>query len=74
MTLKYQLANKLREAIKKSGKTQAEIAALSGVSQSVISSFTSGKQSLSIEKAEKLALAIGYKIRLANVKQLSTFR
>jgi transcriptional regulator with XRE-family HTH domain len=53
------LPEKLRTAIRKSGKTVYRVAKESGVSHPVILRFMTGERDIRLETAEKLAAALG---------------
>lgn len=68
-------AEGLRTRILKSKLTDGELAKLTiavdgkGMTRSFISLFVSGKRSISIDRAEVLASAIGYNLRITKKKQ-----
>ena len=57
------LPERLRAAIRKSGKTVYRIAVESGVAHPVILRFLSGERDIRLETAEKLAAALGLGLR-----------
>ena len=52
----------LREHRKQQGLTQAELAAAIGTSRSYISEVECGRENISLERAERLAQALGYSL------------
>lgn len=52
------LSQNLRKRLKESGMTQVQLAEASGVGQTVISRFLSGRCSITIANAEKLLLLV----------------
>ncbi len=58
-----QLSEKLREAIRTSGATQAEIAEAIGISDGIISRFMRAERSMNLETVEKLAKHLGLELR-----------
>lgn len=57
------LPDKLRAAIRKSGKTVYRVALESGVAHPVILRFLSGERDIRLETAEKLALSLGLELK-----------
>lgn len=57
------MSDRLREAIKNSGKTVYRISQESGVSHPVIFRFLSGERDIRLETAEKLAVALGLELK-----------
>ncbi len=49
----------VRQAVQADGRTQAELAALAGITQAQISRFLAGKRLLMLDAAGKLAEAVG---------------
>jgi len=49
----------LRKAIERSGQSRYAIAKATGLNESALSRFASGKQSLRLDKADKLAAYLG---------------
>lgn len=66
MTIPKPLADQLREAIRKTGRSQYELAKVADVSQAVLSKFLAenSTKTLTLETAESIARAIGYDLRL----------
>jgi transcriptional regulator with XRE-family HTH domain len=56
------LPERLRTAIRKSGKTIYRIAVESGVAHPVILRFMSGERDIRLETAEKLAATLGLRL------------
>ncbi|HVT77532.1 MAG TPA: helix-turn-helix transcriptional regulator [Acidimicrobiales bacterium] len=54
----------IREARERAGLTQAELAARSGVAQSTISAYESGKREPGVEALERLLDAAGYELTI----------
>ncbi|MBI4785462.1 MAG: helix-turn-helix transcriptional regulator [Chloroflexi bacterium] len=52
----------LRERRKQQGMTQAELAVAAGLSRSYLSEVECGQESISLERAERLAEALGCKL------------
>lgn len=61
------LANELRKKITASGLNRLQIAKRSGLSYSLVHRFCAGAE-LSVPNAERVALALGYKISLVRGK------
>jgi transcriptional regulator with XRE-family HTH domain len=57
------LPEKLKTAIRKSGKTVYRVAVESGVAHPVILRFLSGERDIRLETAEKLAAALGLALK-----------
>jgi transcriptional regulator with XRE-family HTH domain len=57
-----ELTNQIRTAIERSGLTRYGIAKASGVAQSALSRFVSGKGSLTLSSLERLAPVLGLRI------------
>jgi transcriptional regulator with XRE-family HTH domain len=57
--IKYKVGQQIREARKAKGLTQKELGALMGLSESVVNKYEAGKQNLSLETVQKVALALG---------------
>lgn len=60
----FELLEKMLKARKKSGLTQAEVAALMGTSTSVVGRLETGGHSPTVETLERYAEAMGYKIKI----------
>ena len=58
------ILEQLKRAIRDSGKSRYAISKLCGVQQSALSRLMSGKRSLSMEAAEKVADALGLELVL----------
>jgi len=58
-----QLTAALQDAIQSSGMSRYQIAALTGISQGVLSRFVSGQRDLQLTTAGKLAAALGLELR-----------
>lgn len=57
------LSEQIREAIRRSGKTQKDIAALAGISKGQLSLFMRGRRSILLLTAEKLCEVLGLELR-----------
>jgi transcriptional regulator with XRE-family HTH domain len=57
--IKHKVGQQIREARKAKGMTQKELGALMGLSESVVNKYEAGKQNLSLETVQKVALALG---------------
>ncbi len=57
------LSDTLRDAIQSSGMTAYALANQAGLSQSVLSRFTSGERDISLSTAGKLAAVLGLELR-----------
>jgi transcriptional regulator with XRE-family HTH domain len=57
------LSDRLRAAIRRSGKTGYRVAKESGVSHPVILRFLSGERDIRLETAEKLAQSLGLELK-----------
>jgi len=55
---------KLLAAYQRSDKTAYQIAQATGISNSTLSRWAQGRQSLGLDLAERIAQAIGYKLEL----------
>lgn len=53
----------IRDAIKRCGKTGAELARCAGVPQPVLSRFVAGTRSVSLLTAERLAAVVGIELK-----------
>jgi len=58
------LSTSLKLAIEKSGHTNYQLSKLSGVSQGVLSRFTSGERDITLDTASKIAAALGAELRV----------
>jgi transcriptional regulator with XRE-family HTH domain len=58
----HSISDQLHNAIQKSGLTRYEISKQSGVDQAALSRFVNGKQSLTLDKVDKLADVLGLKL------------
>lgn len=52
----------LKNRRKEIGMTQLDLAKITGLNRSYISQLERGKESISIDRAEKLAIAVGYSL------------
>lgn len=66
LTITEQFLRAIRRAEKR-GISRYRMAWLSGISQAHLSRFVNGKRTLTIETADTLARAIGYRVLLTNV-------
>ena len=57
------LETQLKDAIKRSGLSQYQLARLSGVNQAQISYFLSGQRNLTLSSASKLAKVLGLELK-----------
>jgi len=62
------ISAQLRDNIQKCGKTRYRLSLETGISQSVLSRFVSGKSELTIANAEKLCVAIGTELLIKTKK------
>lgn len=62
LSIKVRFGTALREKRNLHGITQEELASLTNMSRSYISEVECGKQNISLQKAERLALALGYEL------------
>jgi plasmid maintenance system antidote protein VapI len=62
MKNKNTLADQLREAIRRSGKTAYAIAKLADTTPPVVSRFMEGERDLRLETAGRIAAALGFKL------------
>jgi transcriptional regulator with XRE-family HTH domain len=62
------LADQIRTAIERSGKTQAEIAAATGIHKSALSRFVREERGVSFDAAEKIAAFLNLHIVEAKKK------
>jgi transcriptional regulator with XRE-family HTH domain len=60
--------SQLRVAIQDSGLSRYAIAQQSGISQSVLSRFVNGERGLTVETAERLAVALGWQMALVGLR------
>lgn len=58
------IADQLRRAIERSGKSRYRIAQESGVAEAVLSRFVNGERDLKLETANKLCVALGLRVVL----------
>jgi transcriptional regulator with XRE-family HTH domain len=58
------LADQLRQAIRRSGKTRYRIARESGVAEAVLSRFVRGERDMKLDTANKLSEALGLRVEL----------
>ena len=63
MRRKANMAETLRQAIRDSGISGRQLARDTGVPQAVFSLFLSGKRSITIDTADKIASAVGIELR-----------
>ncbi len=68
--LKIQLVNEIVNLRKKSNMTQLDLAKISGIPQSNISRFESGKVEPTLDFLEKIVAKLGYKINF-NLEKMS---
>ena len=66
---KLELLEKMLKARKKSGLTQAEVAAIMGTSTSVVGRLETGGHSPKLDTLERYAAAMGYKVKIDFVKE-----
>jgi len=66
MDRKKDLEQQLRQAIRDSGMSRYRLARLTGISDGVLANFYTGKRSLTLRTAAKLATALGLELRPAN--------
>jgi len=64
-----EILDRLRQAIRESGKTRYRLAEDSGIAESALSRLMSGERGLSIETADKLAETLGLEIIIRPVKR-----
>lgn len=69
MALMAEILDRLKKAIRKSGKSRYRLARESGIAESALSRLVSGERGLSIEAAEKLALALDLEIIIRPAKR-----
>ena len=62
------LSAALKQAIEKSGHTNYALSQLSGVSQGVLSRFTSGERDITLDTAGKIAAALGAELRVKKAR------
>lgn len=67
-TAKTDLSAALKQAIEKSGYTNYALSQLSGVSQGVLSRFTSGERDITLDTAGKIAAALGAELKIQKQK------
>ncbi len=58
------IAEQLRRAIERSGKTRYRISQESGIAQAVLSRFVNGERDLKVDTADKLCAALGVRVVL----------
>lgn len=58
------IADQLRQAIKRSGKSRYRVSLDSGISEAVLSRFVSGKSDLTLANTDKLCKALGLRVVL----------
>lgn len=63
-TAKTDLSAALKQAIEQSGYSNYALSQLSGVSQGVLSRFTSGERDITLDTASKIAAALGAELRV----------
>lgn len=64
-----EILDRLKQAIRESGKTRYRLAKETGIAQSALSRLVSGERGLSIDAAEKLARALEMEIIIRPAKR-----
>jgi plasmid maintenance system antidote protein VapI len=59
------LSDSLRKAIAECGYSNYQLSKLSGVSQAVLSRFTTGERDITLETASKLAIVLKAELRIS---------
>ena len=63
------IAEQLKQAIERSGKSRYRISNESGIAQAVLSRFVNGERDLKLETADKLIAALGLQVVLESKPQ-----